>query len=124
MKKNSQKADKDISIHIKETIRVFHRYRYSLGDDDMFSAGVTKIHITRLLELEHELREGSKKLSKERLLTIGVEVVRLIGDLCKFLIRYHLQGILRKYSLLYKCLSNVLPQGRCVSCTALGVILI
>jgi hypothetical protein len=120
MKKNSRKADKDMSIHIKETIRAFHRYRYRLGDDDMFSAGVTKIHITRLLELEHELREGSK----ERLLTIGVEVVRLIGDLCKFLIRYHLQGILRKYSLLYTCLSGVLPQGRCAGGTALGAILI
>lgn len=135
MKKHSRKAEtrEDMSGLIKETIDVFHRSQCRLGHD-MFSAGVTEIHVTRLLgALEQELQAVTKKSSKKTPGEIGREVAciisahllgELLGNLCKFLIRYHLQGILRTCSLLYTSLKSALSQGWCPGCTTLGAIVV
>ena len=122
MKKHSRKAvaQEDMSMIIKETISVFHRYQCRLGQD-MSSAGVTEIHVTRLLgDLEQELQAVKKKSSKKTPVAIGVEVAsiisahllgELLGKLWKHLIRYQLQGIVSIYSLFYRGVSDTLSQG-------------
>ncbi len=135
MKRHSRKAvaEEDMVLMIQETIRVFHR-RQRLSSQDMFSAGVTETHVARLLgELEQELQAVPKKTSKKTPGEIGREVAciisahllsELLGKLCKFLIRYRLQGIWQQCSLHYIRFKSVLSQGWCTDGTTLGAMVV
>lgn len=135
MKKHSRKAvaEEDMVLIIKETIRVFYR-RPRLSSQDMFSAGVTETHVARLLgELEQELQAVPKNTSKKTPGDIGREVAciisahllsELVGKLCKFLIRYHFQGIWRQCSLRYRRFQSALSQEWCPDGITLGAMIV
>lgn len=73
---------------IQEMIKASHCFMRLLSDDAR-SRGIYKTYTQRLAHLENQLRgKRQKPLSYERSRSIGHELARVVGELCKSLIHY------------------------------------